>query len=137
MKKKLFLKRLKDLNQKHQQLLARKNKQRKSGNGIFDRYKYPVLTAKHPPLFWRYDLNPASNPYLLERLGINATFNPGAVELDGKIYLAVRVEGNDRKSFFAIAGSKSGIDRFRFWDYPILMPETEVPDINVYDMRLV
>ncbi len=108
-----------------------------SDNGVFVRYRQPVLTAAHTPLFWRYDLNPATNPYLMERLGVNAVFNPGAIELDGKIYLVCRVEGDDRKSFFAVAESESGVDRFRFWDYPVGLPETDDPDINVYDMRLV
>ena len=106
-------------------------------NGVFERYAYPVVTAAHVPLSWRYDLNPATNPYLLERLGVNAAFNPGALEFNGKICLIVRVEGYDRKSFFAIAESEDGIDNFRFWDEPIILPETDDPDINVYDMRLV
>ena len=106
-------------------------------NGIYQRYKHPVLTAEHVPLDWRYDFNPNTNPLLLERLGINAVFNPGAIVMDDKILLAARVEGNDRKSFFAIAESGSGIDGFRFWDTPVSMPETENPDINVYDLRLV
>jgi 4-O-beta-D-mannosyl-D-glucose phosphorylase len=119
-------------------LLALKN-ERDPGwsNGLFDRYRYPVLTAAHTPLTWRYDLNPKTNPYLIERMGINAVFNPGAIELDKKIYLICRVEGYDRKSFFAVAESTSGIDGFRFWDYPVQMPETDNPDTNVYDMRLV
>jgi 4-O-beta-D-mannosyl-D-glucose phosphorylase len=96
-----------------------------------------VLTAAHTPLFWRYDLNPVTNPYLMERMGINAVFNPGAMEFNGKIVLMCRVEGYDRKSFFAVAESDNGIDGFRFWDYPVAMPETEEPDTNVYDMRLV
>lgn len=108
------------------------------GNGIYVRYKYPVLTAAHAPVFWRYDLNYESNPYLLERMGINAAFNSGAIEFNGKILLAVRVEGADRKSFFAIAESPNGIDNFKFWDYPVTMPEVPGnPDTNVYDMRLV
>ncbi len=106
-------------------------------NGLYERYRYPVLTAGHVPLFWRYDLNPATNPFLMERLGVNAAFNPGAIEIDCKIHLIARVEGVDRKSFFAVAESDTGIDKFRFWDYPILMPETDDPDINVYDMRAV
>ena len=105
-------------------------------NGIVIRYKYPILTADHVPLFWRYDLDPKTNPYLLERLGINAVFNAGAIEWGGKILLVVRVEGVDRKSFFAIAESESGVDGFEFWDYPIIMPETDIPDTNIYDMRL-
>lgn len=106
-------------------------------NGVFERYQYPVLTAAHVPLSWRYDLNPDSNPYLMERLGINAAFNPGAIEFNGKKCLIARVEGADRKSFFAIADSDNGIDNFRFWDEPVILPETDDPDINVYDMRLV
>ena len=119
-------------------LIALKN-ERDPGwsNGLFDRYRYPVLTAAHTPLTWRYDLNPKTNPYLIERMGINAVFNPGAIEMERKIYLICRVEGYDRKSFFAVAESTSGIDGFRFWDYPVQMPETDSPDTNVYDMRLV
>ena len=107
------------------------------GNGVFLRYKNPVLTTKHTPLAWRYDLNPQTNPFLMERMGINAVLNPGAIELDGKFYLVARVEGHDRKSFFAVAESDNGIDGFTFWDEPCVIPETENPDTNVYDMRLV
>ncbi|MFZ1290448.1 MAG: glycosidase [Melioribacteraceae bacterium] len=117
--------------------LSIKNKKLSNGNGIFDRYKYPILTAQHVPPFWKYDLNYKTNPFLMERIGVNATFNSGAILYKNKILLAVRVEGNDRKSFFAIAESKNGLDNFKFWDYPIELPETEDPDINVYDMRLV
>jgi len=106
-------------------------------NGVFHRHQHPVVTAEHAPLFWRYDLDERTNPHLQERLGVNAAFNPGAIELDGKVCLMVRVEGVDRKSFFAVAESDNGIDGFRFWDYPVLMPETDDPDTNVYDMRLV
>lgn len=105
-------------------------------NGIFERYENPVLTAAHAPLHWRYDLDRSSNPHLLERLGVNAIFNPGAIELDGKICLVCRVEGLDRKSFFAIAESDNGVDNFRFWDHPVLLDEVGAPDVNVYDMRL-
>lgn len=105
-------------------------------NGIFERYKYPVLTREHAPLIWRYDINKETNPYFMERLGINATMNSGAIELDGRYYLVVRVEGNDRKSFFAVAESDNGIDGFRFWDYPILLEDTCPEETNVYDMRL-
>lgn len=119
-------------------LLERRNiKDASWQRGLFDRYLYPVLTAQHVPLFWRYDLNKKRNPHLLERMGINAVFNPGAIELDGKIYLVCRVEGYDRKSFFGIAESETGVDQFRFWDYPVVMPETDDPDTNVYDMRVV
>jgi 4-O-beta-D-mannosyl-D-glucose phosphorylase len=133
----LFDERLRYLVQEHTLLLQRKNSKVKGGNGIFDRYQHPVITNEHTPLFWRYDLNKETNPYLMERIGVNCAFNPGAIELDGKIYMVVRVEGNDRKSFFAVAESDNGIDNFKFWDYPVVMPETENPDINVYDMRLV
>lgn len=105
-------------------------------NGVWIRYRYPVLTAAHAPIHWRYDLNPATNPRFLERIGIHATFNAGAIKWNGKYVLVARVEGNDRKSFFAVAESDNGIDGFRFWDRPITMPETDVPDTNVYDMRL-
>lgn len=135
--KKAFEKRLEKLEIAHRQLIIKKNKKQKLGNGIFDRYENPVLTAAHTPLFWRYDLNPETNPYLMERFGINATFNAGAMKWQGKYVVAVRVEGMDRKSFFAIAESPNGIDNFQFWDYPCTIPETEDPDINIYDMRLV
>jgi len=129
--------RLELLMNQQEELLVNMNEKIGPGNGIVNRYLNPVLTAAHTPIFWRYDLNYETNPHLLERLGINAVFNCGAMEFEGKFVLAVRVEGADRKSFFAIAASHNGIDNFRFWDYPILMPETGVPDINVYDMRLV
>jgi 4-O-beta-D-mannosyl-D-glucose phosphorylase len=121
----------------HEKLITRKNEPLKEGNGIYDRYKYPVLTAAHAPVFWRYDLNPETNPFLMERIGVNAAFNSGAMLWNDKVVLAVRVEGVDRKSFFAIAESENGVDNFRFWDFPVTLPETENPDINVYDMRLV
>jgi 4-O-beta-D-mannosyl-D-glucose phosphorylase len=107
-----------------------------AGNGVYQRYEHPVLTAAHTPLNWRYDLNEASNPWLMERIGINAVFNAGAIYFNNKYLLVARVEGADRKSFFAIAESKNGIDNFRFWDLPVVLPETEEPDTNVYDMRL-
>ena len=137
MDKLTFETRLRNLQDQHEALIRRKNEIDPTwSNGLLDRYRYPVLTAAHTPLFWRYDLNPASNPYLLERMGINATFNAGAMEFLGKTVLMVRVEGYDRKSFFAVAESENGIDQFRFWDYPVTMPETDDPDTNVYDMRL-
>ena len=132
----IFNERLNALQKEHDELITRKNEVAGVGNGIFDRYKNPVITAEHTPLFWRYDMNPETNPYFMERIGVNCAFNPGAIEIDGKIYLVVRVEGNDRKSFFAIAESESGVDNFKFGDYPVTLPETEDPDINVYDMRL-
>jgi 4-O-beta-D-mannosyl-D-glucose phosphorylase len=122
----------------HKMLLARKNEINPSWtNGLFERYRYPVLTAAYIPLSWRYDLNPETNPFLIERMGINGVFNPGAMELNGLFYLSCRVEGYDRKSFFAIAESATGIDGFRFLNEPVVMPETENPDTNIYDMRLV
>ena len=105
-------------------------------NGIYDRYKYPVLTREHAPLIWQYDFNPETNPYFMKRLGINAVLNSGAIELNGKYYLVARVEGDDRKSFFAVAESDSPVDGFRFWAYPILLPDTCPEETNVYDMRL-
>jgi len=132
-----FEKRLSELKQAHFDLITRENHKRGLGNGIFDRYQNPVLSAAHTPLNWRYDLNPDTNPYLMERIGINATFNAGAILFNGKFLMIARVEGNDRKSFFAVAESDNGIDHFRFWDYPVVIPETNDPDTNVYDMRLV
>lgn len=131
-----FESRLKALTDEHSRLIARKNAPTSASNGIYQRWNYPILTAQHAPLFWRYDLCETHNPYLMERLGINATFNAGAIYRQGKYQLVVRVEGNDRKSFFAVAESENGIDGFRFWDYPITLPETDEPDTNVYDMRL-
>ena len=128
--------RLAKLTELHEELVTRRNRKIEPGNGIYHRYENPVLTGAHAPLAWRYDLNPATNPHLMERIGINAAFNAGAMKHDGKYLLVARVEGNDRKSFFAIAESPSGVDNFRFWDHPITMPETADPDINVYDMRL-
>ena len=108
-----FQQRLAYLQAGHESLITRPNAVDPGGsNGVYERYRYPVLTAAHTPLFWRYDLNPATNPTLMERLGINAVFNPGAMELDGKICLLCRVEGNDRKSFFAVAESENGLDNF-------------------------
>ncbi len=131
-----FLERYEVLTERHQALVNRPNEASGDGNGIFKRFRYPVLTAEHTPLIWRYDFNPNSNPHLIERMPINAVFNPGAIKLDGKYILVARVEGADRKSFFAIAESPNGIDRFRFRDYPIRMPETDIPDVNIYDIRL-
>lgn len=132
-----FNERLKALVEEQKKVIERKNGIAGLGNGVYDRYQYPVITKEHTPIFWRYDLDYGTNPYLMERIGVNCTFNPGAIELNGKIYLVVRVEGADRKSFFAVAESDNGIDHFTFWDYPILLPETHNPDVNVYDMRLV
>lgn len=132
-----FRRRLASLQRDHRNLITRPNRMAAGGNGVLSRYIHPVITADHTPLFWRYDLKYATNPRLLERIGVNATFNAGAIERNGRILLMVRVEGVDRKSFFAVAESPSGIDRFRFRDYPVVLPETEDPDVNVYDMRLV
>jgi 4-O-beta-D-mannosyl-D-glucose phosphorylase len=133
-----FERKLKALDESHAALINRKNEVNTAwNNGLFERYRYPVLTAAHTPIFWRFDLNPQTNPLLIERLGVNGVFNPGAMEFNGKIGLMCRVEGVDRKSFFAVAESENGIDGFRFWDYPVVMPETADPDTNVYDMRLV
>ncbi|ODT55937.1 MAG: glycosidase [Paludibacter sp. 47-17] len=127
---------LQELKAAHEALLSKKNAKQEGGNGIYDRYVNPILTSAHAPLHWRYDFNPESNPYLMERIGINATLNSGAIKWNGKYLLVVRVEGNDRKSFFAVAESDNGIDNFRFWDEPVTMPETDDPETNVYDMRL-
>jgi 4-O-beta-D-mannosyl-D-glucose phosphorylase len=137
MNKKAFDLKVKQLFAEHERLIKRKNKPVKKSNGVYNRYQYPILTAEHTPIFWRYDLDYKTNPHLMERQGMNCAFNSGAMEWKGKIVLAVRAEGVDRKSFFAIAESPNGIDNFRFWDYPITLPETEEPDTNVYDMRLV
>jgi 4-O-beta-D-mannosyl-D-glucose phosphorylase len=120
-----------------EKLLSRRNRKLPGGNGIYHRYEFPVLTAAHAPITWRYDLDRKTNPLLLERIAVNATFNAGAILHEGRYLVVARVEGADRKSFFAVAESPNGVDSFRFWDYPILMPETSEPDTNVYDMRLV
>ncbi len=120
----------------HEALLSEKNEMLFSINGIYNRYKKPVLTREHVPLHWRFDFNPATNPFFMERIGFNATFNSGAIKWNDKYLLVVRVEGNDRKSFFAIAESPNGIDNFRFWNRPISIPQTNEWDTNVYDMRL-
>ena len=117
-------------------LLARRNRKADFYNGIYDRWEHPVLTREHIPLEWRYDLDPAANPCFMERLGVNAVFNAGAIELDGRFYLVARVEGNDRKSFFAVAESGSPVEGFRFWDKPVELPDTCPKETNVYDMRL-
>ena len=137
MKEAAFRERVQDLVKQQEKLLARRNRKARGGNGIYDRYRFPVLTAAHAPITWRYDLDRTTNPFLLERIGVNAAFNAGALLHEGKYLVVARVEGAERKSFFAVAESPNGVDNFRFWDYPILMPETAAPDINVYDMRLV
>ena len=134
---KKFEKRLQALKKVHEELVNKKNEKEELGNGVFDRYRYPILTAEHTPLFWRYDIDPKTNPHLMERFGINAVFNAGAIKLNEKYYVVARVEAADRKSFFAVAESDNGVDGFRFWHYPVDLPSTAVPDTNVYDMRLV
>ncbi|TFH48639.1 MAG: glycosidase, partial [Bacteroidia bacterium] len=136
MKKAEFDTRVEKLFDDHNKLTGRRNKVRAGGNGIYDRYVYPVITRDHTPVFWRYDLDHATNPHLMTRLGINTTFNAGAIKLNGKYYMAVRTEGFDVKSFFAIAESPNGIDKWRFWDHPVAMPVTDDPEMNVYDIRL-
>jgi 4-O-beta-D-mannosyl-D-glucose phosphorylase len=128
--------RFRALQREQEELLARRNERLDDGNGIYSRYRHPVLTAAHAPLAWRYDLSPETNPFALERMGINAVFNPGAIKLDGRYLMVARVEGADRKSFFAVAESADGIDGWRFWDYPVRLPQTADADVNVYDMRL-
>ncbi|HCC85945.1 MAG: Glycosidase related protein [Proteiniphilum acetatigenes] len=127
---------IKEMMKEQESLLTRKNEPLEGGNGWYRRYRYPVLTAAHTPLHWRYDLNEATNPLLMERIGMNATMNAGAIKWNGRYLLMVRVEGVDRKSFFAIAESPNGVDNFRFRDYPVEIPETEDPVTNMYDMRL-
>jgi 4-O-beta-D-mannosyl-D-glucose phosphorylase len=130
-----FKKRLEELEKNHDLLITRKNVKIEPGNGIYYRYAHPVLTGAHAPLHWKYDLNPETNPFLMERIGIHAAFNAGAMKFKGKYVLVARVEGSDRKSFFALAESPNGIDQFKFRDYPITLPQVENPETNVYDMR--
>lgn len=118
-------------------LLSAKNTKANLYNGIYSRWINPIVTSEHVPLNWRYDLNETTNPFLMERIGVNATLNSGAIYLNGKYLLVVRVEGNDRKSYFAVTQSDNGLDNFRFWDKPIIMPETHILDTNIYDMRVV
>ncbi|MBO2945255.1 glycosidase [Paenibacillus sp. F411] len=133
----LFQERKKALTEQYEALVTRSNRPEALSNGVLERYEHPVLTAAHAPLHWKYDYNEESNPYFMERIGVHCVFNPGAIYLNHKYYLAARVEGTDRKSFFAIAESDSPVEGFRFWDRPLVMPETDNPDVNVYDMRLV
>jgi len=132
-----FRKKVQELFREHEKLITRKNRKIRGSNGVYERYANPVLTAEHTPLFWRYDFDRKSNPNLMERMAINATFNAGAMEFEGRFLVFARVEGADRKSFLAVAESPDGVDNFRFWDYPILMPETAERDTNVYDVRVV
>lgn len=130
-----FNQRIRLVEERYEALINRPNRPIE-GNGVFLRYENPVITAEMAPPFWRYDYNQNTNPFFMERIGINATLNSGAILLDGRYLLMVRVEGSDRKSFFAVAESPNGIDHFRFWDHPVTMPETDSPATNVYDMRL-
>lgn len=132
-----FEQRITTLAKNQEELIQTPNQKIEEGNGLFNRYNNPVLTAGHVPFNWKYDLNPLTNPYLIERFGINAVLNAGAIKWQNKYVLIARVEGNDRKSFFAVAESPNGIDNFRFWEYPVVMPETNEPDTNIYDIRLV
>lgn len=132
-----FKARQKQLEAAYEALVSLSNKEVSDSNGIYNRYEHPVLTAAHAPLIWRYDFNPESNPFLMERFGINAVFNAGAIKFNGQYVLVARVEGLDRKSFFAVAESENGIDNFRFRETPVVIPETDVPDTNIYDMRLI
>jgi 4-O-beta-D-mannosyl-D-glucose phosphorylase len=132
-----FRERLEKLHKAYDQLINRINTKLPESNGVFDRYEYPVLTEAHIPLNWKYDLNPETNPYLMERFGINAVFNAGAIKWNDKYIMAARVEGLDRKSFFAIAESPDGINHFTFWDSPIIIPAHKDADTNIYDMRLI
>ena len=139
-----FQERVKALRTYHEALLTRKNEPMEWGNGIYEKWKYPILTAEHTPLEWRYDFCEQDNPYLMQRIMMNATLNSGAIKWHGKYLLVVRVEGADRKSFFAVAESPNGVDNFRFWDEPITMPEAPTdspeggvnPATNIYDMRI-
>ena len=124
------------LRRHHEELLNRKNEPLAWGNGIYEKYKNPIITAEHTPLEWRYDFNEQDNPYLMQRIMMNATLNAGAIKWQGKYVVVVRVEGADRKSFFAVAESPNGVDNFRFWPEPITMPDDVVPATNIYDMRL-
>ena len=124
------------LRQRHEALLQRKNQVVEGGNGIYEKYVYPILTAEHTPLEWKYDFNEQDNPFLMQRIMMNAVLNAGAIKLDGRYLLVCRVEGADRKSFFAVAESPNGIDQWRFWEEPITMPDTEDPATNIYDMRV-
>lgn len=141
-----YQEKVKLLRERHAALLARKNSPVEGGrsasplcyaeNGIYEKYQYPILTAEHTPLEWRYDFSEKDNPYLMQRIMMNAVLNAGAIKLDGKYLLVCRVEGADRKSFFAVAESPNGIDQWHFWEEPVTMPDTEDPATNIYDMRL-
>ena len=131
-----FLSLVNAVQKRHDTLINQKNTPLETSNGIYTKYAYPILTAEHTPLEWRYDFSERDNPFFEQRIIINATFNPGAIKWKDKYLLIVRVEGADRKSFFAVAESPNGIDHFRFWDEPITMPDSADPATNIYDMRL-
>ena len=131
-----FKERIKEIRAHHEQLLTRTNQPLTWGNGIYEKYQHPILTAEHTPLEWRYDFSEQDNPYLMQRIMMNAVLNAGAIKLNGRYLVVCRVEGADRKSFFAVAESPNGVDNFRFWDEPITLPEDSIPATNVYDMRL-
>ncbi len=131
-----FTERIKEIRAHHEQLLTRTNEPLTWGNGIYEKYQHPILTAEHTPLEWRYDFSEQDNPYLMQRIMMNAVLNAGAIKLNGRYLVVCRVEGADRKSFFAVAESPNGVDNFRFWDEPITLPEDSIPATNVYDMRL-
>ena len=131
-----YIEKVKALREHHEALLARRNESIAWGNGIYMKYRYPILTAEHTPLEWRYDFSEKDNPFLMQRIMMNAVLNAGAIKLNGRYLLVCRVEGADRKSFFAVAESPNGIDNFRFWEEPITMPEAAIPATNIYDMRL-
>ena len=132
----MFKERMIELKRDHEGLIKKPNSKILPSNGIYERFENPILTAGHVPLHWRFDFNPERNPFLMERIGVNAVFNAGAIKMNNKYLVVARVEGADRKSFFAVAESENGVDGFRFWDCPITLPQTEQPDVNVYDMRL-
>jgi 4-O-beta-D-mannosyl-D-glucose phosphorylase len=131
-----YQEKVKALRERHEALLARKNEPLEGGNGIYEKYRYPILTAEHTPLEWKYDFNEQDNPYLMQRIMMNAVLNAGAIKLDGHYLLVCRVEGADRKSFFAVAESPNGIDQWRFWEEPVTMPDNDNPATNIYDMRI-
>lgn len=122
--------------ERYNQLINQKNTLIDDYNGIYTRWKNPVLTRRHIPLHWKFDLNRETNPFFIERLGVNSTFNSGAIKLGDTYYLVARIEGADRKSFFGVAESKSPTEGFRFWDKPVELPDTCPEEVDVYDMRL-
>ncbi|MEO1021541.1 MAG: glycosidase [Bacteroidota bacterium] len=132
----IFDSRVREIQEKHHQLITKENRATEQGNGIYTRFEHPVITPEHIPLSWRYDFDPQANPHFMERLGVNAVFNPGAIKWGDNYVMVCRIEGNDRKSFFGVAESDHPTSGFQFWDTPVTIPETEVPDTNVYDMRL-